>query len=699
VNNSIYIARRSKVILPKGNGGVTKQEFATVAKNAEALGFTFSKKLAQRILTLDTDQLASFNTSLLKDLKVMVGAHVKHKPMYPNFPKQVMEASEVELYLNAMVHYFGDLLGVRIMPEYKKERREKLDEQFNLKVIDLGTKADFESIFSMLCSSKTSVSPTDKEDISWFVENYGDKVEKLLPEQIPHKEVLSFVCGKLIDHTSIAESVVPRYLRTATDVLRLSVALSEGDVSLAENTKFKSMGRAQRRMLLASLENIGNPTEDMLRFPEQWKRLGRVLHPSEYKNRYPLTHEAFDVIRNDKPFETFNGKVEALLLNKEVRAATLMLTDRPGEFARKLDRMLRLARTSAARDSVIASFRSVAKKVSSPVLLQVMEHFKFRDENAGTMRYFFPKGNVAKMKAIKDDRASIPTDQSKKIVTICQNALKAKYSSLDALGNVYIDPALKNVLVPFSMRSASKALKTVSRGSKFDLGDKGTVRFFIWWKDKGHDRVDIDLSAMFLKDDYSIGAQIAYYDLRGGNAGMGCHSGDITSAPNGASEFIDININKALAKGARFIVMVINSYTQQKYCDLPECFAGFMMREQVQSGEIYDARTVENKFDVTSDTRTVVPLIIDLKERKVIWTDMQLSSSRMYNNARSHSSGISAIAKAMNEMHKPNLHELFTLHAKSRGTIVKKKEDAETIFSLTEGTTPFDHEEIISQYI
>jgi stress response protein SCP2 len=333
------------------------------------------------------------------------------------------------------------------------------------------------------------------------------------------------------------------------------------------------------------------------------------------------------------------------------------------------------------------------------VLLQVMEHFKFRDENAGTMRYFFPKGNVAKMKAIKDDRASIPTDQSKKIVTICQNALKAKYSSLDALGNVYIDPALKNVLVPFSMRSASKALKTVSRGSKFDLGDKGTVRFFIWWKDKGHDRVDIDLSAMFLKDDYSIGAQIAYYDLRGGNAGMGCHSGDITSAPNGASEFIDININKALAKGARFIVMVINSYTQQKYCDLPECFAGFMMREQVQSGEIYDARTVENKFDVTSDTRTVVPLIIDLKERKVIWTDMQLSSSRMYNNAKSHSSGISAIAKAMNEMHKPNLHELFTLHAKSRGTIVKKKEDAETIFSLTEGTTPFDHEEIISQYI
>lgn len=699
MNNTIYIARRSKVVLSKGEGGATKEQFATVLKNVEAFGFTFSKKLASRIATLSQDGLAEFYASLSKDLKKMVGAHVKHKPMYPNFPEQVMEASEVELYLNAMAHYIGDAFGVRIMPEYKKQPRTKLNEPLTLKVIDLGTEKDFKEIFTMLCGSKTSITPSDKEDMTWFFKEYGDKIEKLLPDSIPHKEVLAHVCGELIAHTTIAENTVPRFLRTATDVLRLATALSGGDVSLAENTKFRSFGRTQRRMLLASLENIGTPTEDMLRNCERFKRLGKGLHASEYKNRFPITHEAFDVLRNDKPFETFNGKVEALIANTEVRRASALLVERPGEFARKIDRLLRLASTDAARSAVIAAFRTVAKRVSSPVLLQVMEHFKFRDQNSGGSRYFFPKGNVAKMKIVKDARERIAPEECKKIVTICQNALKSKYSALDALGNVFIDPALKDVIVPFSMRSASKALKTVSRGSKFELGDKGTVRFFIWWKDNGGERVDIDLSAMFLADDYTVADRISYYNLRTDGTKMGCHSGDITSAPNGASEFIDIDIDAAWRSGARFVVMTISSFTGQKYSELPECFAGYMTRDGVQSGEIYDPRTVQNKFDVTSDTKTVVPLVIDLKERKVIWTDMQLSQGRRYNFIDSHSDGISAIVKAMNEMHKPTLHDLFMLHAKSRGTLVKTKEEADTVFSMTEGTTPFDHEKIISTFI
>ena len=140
----------------------------------------------------------------------MVGAHVKHKPMYPNFPGQVMEASEVELYLNAMAHYIGDGFGVRIMPEYKKQPRTKLNEPFTLKVIDLGTEKDFKEIFTMLCGSKTSITPSDKEDMTWFFKEYGDKIEKLLPDSIPHKDVLAHVCGELIAHTAIAENTVPR---------------------------------------------------------------------------------------------------------------------------------------------------------------------------------------------------------------------------------------------------------------------------------------------------------------------------------------------------------------------------------------------------------------------------------------------------------------------------------------------------------
>ena len=41
----------------------------------------------------------------------------------------------------------------------------------------------------------------------------------------------------------------------------------------------------------------------------------------------------------------------------------------------------------------------VAEKVSTPVLLQVRQHFIGR-KNAGPLRVFFPKGNLAKAQAV-----------------------------------------------------------------------------------------------------------------------------------------------------------------------------------------------------------------------------------------------------------------------------------------------------------
>ena len=41
--------------------------------------------------------------------------------------------------------------------------------------------------------------------------------------------------------------------------------------------------------------------------------------------------------------------------------------------------------------------------------------------------------------------------------------------------------------------------------------------------------------------------------------------------------------------------MTLNSYTQQPYCDLPECFAGWMAREKADSGEIYEPKTVQDQ--------------------------------------------------------------------------------------------------------
>src|SRR6202011_5770138 len=90
--------------------------------------------------------------------------------------------------------------------------------------------------------------------------------------------------------------------------------------------------------------------------------------------------------------------------------------------------------------------------------------------------------------------------------------LVRRFGSLPPLGKVRVDESLKSYLVPFAMRSASKALRTIARGSRIDLPEGNTIRFFLWWKNGEH-RTDIDLSALFFSAGWSRLGHIAYYNL------------------------------------------------------------------------------------------------------------------------------------------------------------------------------------------
>lgn len=662
-------------------------------KNIECLGYTFSPELIETVKTLSIDRLRSFYKQLIADLKENVGAHVEFNPMYPNFPEQVKEASEQELYSNAFWHYMGDWIGKRIMPNYEKKEREKLQDEVKLKVIEPGTRDDFNSIFTNLLKSKIPVSETDRADIEWFIKTYNTKVYSLAPAEIPLKENVACYIGALLkSRTDNAENALLTHSKTATDVLRIATALSGGDISLAENSKFTSISKSNRKLLLRSLENIGSITEDMLRHKNRWKRLGERLHPFEYKHKFPKCFEAFDIIRNDKPFKTFNSQVEKGLTDKNLTGLTALLSSRPGEFARKLDKLIRL--TDNPKE-VIISFSAIAAGVSTPVLLQVLTHFKNRNKPKA-LRTFFPKGNVGKAKAIDYNLPAISQTVCDEIVSITEKALISKFSRYKPLGKVYVDEKLKNYTVPFAMRSASKALKTIARGSKIDLPAGNSIRFFIYWKD-GNSRTDLDLSALALDTDSGFITTIAYYNLKDHG---GYHSGDITSAPDGASEFIDIDISVCLKQGIRYVLMSVNSFTNQPYCDLPYCFAGFMIRQFANSGEIYEPLTVENKFDLTANSRVAIPLIIDLYDRKVIWVDLSLKGNpSTVNNVHNNLSSTTIINKSMTTLVKPNLYDLLDLHIKARGEKTFDIKEANTIFATDQGITPADIDIIVSDYL
>lgn len=687
MNNSIYIRRRNKIFVEKGAENLPESYIAAILKNIESLGYTFSENLIETLKTLSLESLTEFYHETVKNLREIVGAHREFKPMYPNFPKQVLEMNEARLYINAIIHYITNRL-----PSFEKKERIPLLDNVNLKIIELGTISDFESICTKLSASNTSISETDKNDLKWFVENYRDDVLRLLPEEIPQKENMAFIGGLLIANTENAESFLCEKIKTATDVLRLAVAMSEGDVSLANATKFRNFKRFERRALLALLENCGNITEDFLRWKKRWIRLGERLHPGEFAEQFPNTFQAFDVVRNNKPFETFNAKIERALIEKNSERVIELLDARAGDFARRLDHLLRIDASKA--NDILEKFARRGEKISTPVLLQVKTHFQHRGEKSD-LRTFFPKGDVAKVFATENKLPYLNEQICAEAAKICKTALLERFSKLAPLGKCYLDERLKNYLVPFSQRSASKALRTIVRGSKIDLPEAKVIRFFLWWKNS-KERTDIDLSAALYEDNLNYKDIVSYYNLK--NYG-GHHSGDIVDAPEGAAEFIDVDIAKTVEMGIRYVVLSLNSYTQQPYCDLPECFAGWMARTHADSGEIFEPKTVENRIDLASDTRICIPLIVDLYENKVVWTDIALKKSPLWNNVHQNLRGVSLMTKALTSLTKTNLYELFVLHIEARGEITESMNDADTVFSTSKGITPFELETIASEFM
>jgi hypothetical protein len=685
--NAIYLRRRLKVTLPEGSGATPINVLAALQKNLESLGYLLSEELVDRLKALNPIQVDTFYQRLAKDLRTLVGAHWKFEPMYPNFPTQVMEMSEAELYFNAILYYWT--LERR---QYDKKDRPALEEQPKYRIIHLGSREDFESIFTLLARSKSPFSSQDKDDVKWFVAQYRDDIRRLLPDQIPCKENLALLGAELIRNTTNADAVLGEHVKTATDVLRLAVALSGGDVSLKEACKFGKFRRKERTLLLRWVERAASRTEDMLRWKPRWVRLGERLHPGEYAARFPEAVAAFDVLRNDRPFTTFNGRVEAALSRQDTAAVLELLDARPGELARRLDH---LARTSQNPRAVVGRFAECAARVSTPVLLQVLTHFRHRGEPSG-LRTFFPKGNVANLFVTTKPLPELPAEVAGAFVSTCERALLDRFAALPPLGKCYLDPRLNSYLVPFSQRSASKALRTLVRGSRLPLPDCSTLRFFVWWKN-GKSRVDIDLSAAMYGKGYEYVDTLAYYNLKNFGAR---HSGDVVDAPKGAAEFIDIDLSRCVAAGVRYVVMCLNSFTEQPYCELPECFAGWMARQHPNSGEVFEPKTIIDKVDVASDTQFCLPAIFDIVDRQVIWADIALASApRFANNVHNNLRGVSLMVRALTQMRKTDLHTLFDLHIRARGETVADLASAQTIFSVDQGVTPFDLDRIAAEYM
>jgi hypothetical protein len=295
---------------------------------------------------------------------------------------------------------------------------------------------------------------------------------------------------------------------------------------------------------------------------------------------------------------------------------------------------------------------------------------------------------------VPDRRRTISDNVLTEAVGILMREVQARFARRGPLGKVYVDDGLREILVPFNKRGDSASSVVVIKGSRYPiLKDTKVVRLFLWWKGN----VDIDLSMICFDKDFTMVDYIAWTKT-GSN---GCvHSGDIQNAPNGGSEFIDFDVAHLRGRGIRYVVSSVISYRGEKFNLFP-CYAGFMERDALTSGATYEPASVRLKFDVSAPNTSVMPLIFDLDEMKVVFADIASGAAREAWVPRQKEKLASTTQMVLDLPNRRlTVYDVLVTNAKARGQLVASPENADIKFLVSGGETiGFDVDKVVDEYL
>ncbi|MER5207782.1 hypothetical protein [Streptomyces sp. NPDC002825] len=600
-----------------GAGDVAARRFDAALMS---VGFKLSAGALEALSPLPEETVLAVAGRTLDTVREIVGDHVRHNVYFVDFPDNVpdtfdfwtrcvSEALDDDTVRPGVLQRLRagvlDLLTLPSYGVYRHTYEEMLaahDELIaaagdRMTVLHRGGTLDEEAT-ALYLSLAGSTTPLGDEHLNDLALLAAHRVGGPQPEAIPIREHRAVVNRARLD------AGAPLLVDTVTDVLRLACALSDGDVALREPTRFRAPSRPVRRALLGALDAVvaesPGKLADVAAHREAWKRLGERLHPHAYP-RWPGAAEVFAVARGEKKVPSFDSRVEELLGRGDVTGAAGLLTSAPGRLLRALDRLLRAADGPEERDAVLAAFESSVPRVSGRVLLSLREHVQNRRRAAGERRVFVNRVGAAWV--TPDTRPPLPPQVRERLCAVLDAETRRR---LPAPGHLLVDPAVLDVALPLSGRATAAGIGVLPRGSVSPVEGR-LLRFFTYWKQTA-ECTDYDLSALVLDEDYETVTWLSYTAL---TDVAGRHSGDITDAPEGASEFIDLRLDSV--RGS-YIVPQVNIYDGEGFEEVEESFFGFMLRESEQKGRPFEPRTVRTKSELRGPGRVALPLAFERGE-------------------------------------------------------------------------------------
>ena len=293
--NGVYIQTKDSKNEDKENR-LNIREFATIIKKFEGFGYTFEKSLALKFSQLNKIYAIELCKKVLENIKDFK-SDKNYTVFYKNFPNEVINMSESEIYLNQILHYWFGYLPKDENENFKTENKEinfsEPSQLVNLSHLKLVTENDIEKLFSDLLSSNITLSEQYLNDVCLLSDIFSNEKLEKYAQNIKMKETLVTFSKYILEKRNI---LIGNFT-TATDILRLIAKISDDEL----NNKYIHFAYFNRSILnefMKKLDAIPDILPDIKRYRKQLQEQGVSSYVSSKSARYTFINIGKELLLN-----------------------------------------------------------------------------------------------------------------------------------------------------------------------------------------------------------------------------------------------------------------------------------------------------------------------------------------------------------------------------------------------------------------
>ena len=557
----------------------------------------------------------------------MLGTDVP-EPFYRGFPESVKQLSADKLLYDQMLHYFrtyglGDFSEAGHSLFDENFQRTAFKENATVKDFIIVNEDEAEKLLHEMADDLLGGSrPLNEgqfEFLTAMVREKGHTIDTCASKNTAIKLLLE-----------LRDPGIARFI-SLSDVIKLA---DEMNVRIYANENMRKLNfKNSDRKFLTKILDL-KLADEQCRWRDCYEKKVLwcgLLHQLHYKAKTETGKQFVDAMRgssNDSVYSHF----EAAMAAGDIRSAADVLKEGKGSGA-----LLRNLEYIVSRIEEPSDLNYILNEIETDnglILLQLQQKYSFVKRPGEGRSFSFVRHELMRVhketnEEQKRRRSVISEGQTKVIKAFVEEKMKAHFEG--KLGKVYIDPGMKDYALPLQESSGQTGFGVLAKGSRLQIPDGKKIRAFTYWEKVD----DIDLSVIGL-DEKGGQTEFSWRNMAGKQSDAITFSGDETSGYNGGSEYFDIDVEqfRKLYPNIRYLVFCDNVFSRKPF-DGCYCKAGYMMRDILDSGAVYEPKTVQTSFTVSGNSTFAYLFGIDLSTREFLWLNLTRSGSTTVAGATS----------------------------------------------------------------